>query len=197
MLRVRLDDYAADGRAHLDKAPTAEHDAPGAQPAGKPQPAGELHFNQVVAILRRRSPLILTIAGIGTVLAIVVGLLIPPKYTAMAQLVIEAPAGSAAERAPGVSVMDESIDTHVTLLSSRDHLQRVIDSLLQDPEFRPAARDVADPEPTLGASSSEPPKSVASDQQGGSTPTETMGLNELKRRLTIWLGVFRRSGSTA
>ncbi len=197
MLRVRLDDHVADGAAHLDKAPTAEHGATSAQPTGRPRLTGELHFTQVAAILRRRSPLILAIAGIGTALAIVVGLLIPPKYTAMAQLVIEAPAGSAAERAPGVSVMDESIDTHVTLLSSRDHLQRVIDSLLQDPEFRPAARDVADPEPTLGASSSEPPKSVASDQQAGSTATETMGLNELKRRLTIWLGVFRRSGSTA
>src|SRR5229473_691011 len=197
MLRVRLDDHVADGAAHLDKAPTAEHGATSAQPTGRPRLTGELHFTQVAAILRRRSPLILAIAGIGTALAIVVGLLIPPKYTAMAQLVIEAPAGSAAERAPGVSVMDESIDTHVTLLSSRDHLQRVIDSLLQDPEFRPAARDVADPEPTLGASSSEPPKSVASDQQAGSTVTETMGLNELKRRLTIWLGVFRRSGSTA
>ena len=196
MLRVRLDDYAADGRAHLDKAPTAEHDAPGAQPAGKPQPAGELHFNQVVAILRRRSPLILTIAGIGMVLATVVGLLIPPKYTAMAQLVIEAPAGSSAERAPGVSALDESIDTHVTLLSSRDHLQRVIDSLLQDPEFRPAARASADPEPTLGAGGGAP-QSVALDHQAGSTATETMGLNELKRRLNIWLGVFRRSGSTA
>jgi uncharacterized protein involved in exopolysaccharide biosynthesis/Mrp family chromosome partitioning ATPase len=130
------------------------------------------------------------------VLAIVVGLLIPPKYTATAQLVIEAPAGSAAERAPGVSVMDESIDTHVTLLSSRDHLQRVIDSLLQDPEFRPAARASADPEPTLGAGGGAP-QSVALDHQAGSTATETMGLNELKRRLNIWLGVFRRSGSTA
>ncbi len=179
MLRVRLDDYAADGRAHLDKAPTAEHDAPGAQPAGKPQPAGELHFNQVIAILRRRSPLILTIAGIGMVLATVVGLLIPPKYTAMAQLVIEAPAGSAAERAPGVSAF-----------------QRVIESLLQDPEFRPAARDSASPEPTLGASSGAL-QSAALDPPTGSTATETMGLNELKRRLSIWLGAFRRSGSTA
>jgi len=144
MLRVHLDDHVADGAAHLDKTPTAEHGATSAQPAGKPPLTGELHFTQVAAILRRRSPLILTIAGIGTVLAIVVGLLIPPKYTATAQLVIEAPAGSAAERAPGVSVMDESIDTHVTLLSSRDHLQRVIDSLLQT---RSSGRQRA-PQPT-------------------------------------------------
>ena len=195
MLRVRFDDYAADGAAHLDKAPTAEHDATGAQLSGKPRLVGELHFDQVVAILRRRSPLILTIAGIGTVLAIIVGLLIPPKYTAMAQLVIEAPAGSAAERAPGVSVMDESIDTHVTLLGSRDHLQRVIESLSQDPEFRPAARNTADPEPTLGGSGAQ--ESAAVDQPTDSTATEATGLTELKRRLNVWLGAFRGRGSTA
>ena len=107
MLRVRLDDYAADDNAHLDKASTAAPGTTVAQSVGKPRLAGELHFNQVVAILRRRGPLILTIAAIGTVLATVVGLLIPPKYTAMAQLVIDAPAGGAAERSPGVSVMDE------------------------------------------------------------------------------------------
>ena len=196
MLRVRLDDYVADGTAHLDEAPTAEHDATGAHPAGKPRPAGELHFNQVVAILRRRSPLILTIAGLGTVLAIVVGLLIPPKYTAVAQLVIEPPAGSAAERAPGVSAMDELIDTHVTLLSSRDHLQRVIESLSQDPESGLAVRNTADPAPTTGAISGAL-KSAALDQPTGSTATETTGLNELKRRLNVWLAVLRRSASTA
>src|SRR6266478_9970212 len=166
MLRVHLDDHVADGAAHLDKAPTVEHGATGAQPAGKPRLVGELHFNQVAAILRRRSPLILTIAGIGMVLATVVGLLIPPKYTAMAQLVIEAPAGSAAERAPGVSALDESIDTHVTLLSSRDHLQRVIESLLQDPEFQPTAPSSADLEPTPGADAGTQ-QSVALDHQAG------------------------------
>ena len=196
MLQVRFDDQAADGAAHLDKAPIAEHDATRAQPFGKSPSTGELHFNQVAAILRRRSSLILTIAGIGTVLATVVGLLIPPKYTAMAQLVIEAPANSAAERAPGVSAMDESIDTHVTLLSSRDHLQHVIESLSLGLEFQPAARDAADPAPTLGASSGAQ-QPVAMDKPTFSTATETTGLSELERRLNIWLGVFRRSGSTA
>ena len=195
MLRVRLDDYVADGRAHLDEAPTAEHDATGTHPAAKPRPAGELHFNHVAAILRRRSPLILTIAGIGTVLAIVVGLLIPPKYTAVAQLVIEPPAGSAAERGPGVSAMDESIDTHVTLLSSRDHFQHVIESLSPDPKSRPAVRDTDSPEPTPASSGAL--QSAALDQPTGSPAMETTGLNELKRRLNVWLGAFRRGGSTA
>src|SRR6266851_2229709 len=156
MLRVRLDDYVAGGTAHLDEAPTAEHDARGAHPAGKPRPAGELHFNQVVAILRRRSPLILTIAGLGTVLAIVVGLLIPPKYTAVAQ--------------------------------------RVIESLSPDPESRLAVRNTADPEPTPGASSGAL-QSAALDRPTGSTATETTGLDELKRRLNVWLAVLRRSAS--
>jgi uncharacterized protein involved in exopolysaccharide biosynthesis/Mrp family chromosome partitioning ATPase len=196
MLRVRLDDYAADDNAHLDKASTAAPGTMVAQSAGKQRIAGELHFNQVAAILRRRGPLILTIAAIGTVLATVVGLLIPPKYTARAQLVIDAPAGGAAERSPGVSVMDESIDTHVTLLSSRDHLQRVIDSLLQDPEFRPAGRNAGDPEPTPGASNGAQ-QSVGSDPPVSSPATGTTGLNELKRRLNIWIAAFRRSGNEA
>src|SRR5690349_19978559 len=100
-----------------------------AQPAGKLQLTRELHLDQVVAILRRRRKLYLAIAGVGTMLATVHGLMIPPKYTATAQLVIEAPAGRTAERAPGETLMYQTIDTYVTLLSSRDHLQRVIESL--------------------------------------------------------------------
>jgi polysaccharide biosynthesis transport protein len=130
------------------------------------------------------------------VLAIVVGLLIPPKYTATAQLVTEAPANSAIERAPGVSALDESIDTHVTLLSSRDHLQRVIESLLQDPEFRPAARDAPDPAPRRGATDDRS-RPVTLNQRTGTAETEATGLSELMRRLNIWLEAFRRSGSTA
>lgn len=197
MLQVRFDDRADDDVARLDKAPAVERDSTGgAQPSARPPLTGELHFRQVASILRRRSSLILTIAGIGTLLAIVVGLLIPPKYTAMAQLVIEAPANSAAERAPGVSAMDESIDTHVTLLSSRDHLQHVIESLSQGPELRPAAHNTADPALTHDASSGAQP-SVAVDKPTFSTATETTGLGELKRRLSIWLAAFRSSGSKA
>jgi polysaccharide biosynthesis transport protein len=122
--------------------------------------------------------------------------MIPPKYTAIAQLVIEAPPSSAVAPAPGVSALDESIDTHVTLLSSRDHLQRVIESLLQDPEFRSAVRNAADHKPTLGAGSGAL-QSAALDQPTDSTATETTDLNELKRRLNVWLGAFRRSATTA
>ena len=198
MLQVRLDEYAAEGTAHFDKAgPSAEHGAKGTQPPDKPRLAGELHFNQVVAILRRRRSFVLVIAAIGTVLAIVVGLLIPPKYTAMAQLVIDAPANSAAERTPGVSVMDENIDTHVTLLSSRDHLQHVIESLQQSPEFQSSAVTSASPEATPAGSSGGVPQLDALHPPADSTPTQTTILSELEHRLNIWLGALRRRSSSA
>jgi polysaccharide biosynthesis transport protein len=196
MLQVRLDNYAADGTAHFDRAQADEHGAQGAQPASKPRLTGELHFNQVVAILRRSSSLILTIAAIGAVLAIVVGLLMPPKYTAVAQLVIDARAEAAAERAPGVSVMDENIDTHVTLLSSRDHLQRVIESLLKDPGFGPSASKPVAPQSTQSASGGAP-QSAVSGPPTALTETQTTSLGELTRRLNIWLGALRRRGSSA
>jgi uncharacterized protein involved in exopolysaccharide biosynthesis len=192
MLQVRLDGYAADGTSRFDRA---EDGTIGAQPIGKPR-TGELHFSQVVTILRRRSSLLLAIAGIGTVLATVAGLLIPPKYTAMAQLVVDAPPGAAAERSPGVSVMDENIDTHVTLLSSRDHLQRVIDSLLQDPEFRSLVPKSAKPEPAADASGGAP-QPVAPVPPKDARANQTIGVGELRHRLNIWLGALRRRSDSA
>jgi polysaccharide biosynthesis transport protein len=204
MLQVRLDDYAADGASEFDRASTADAGTTGAQPTGRPRPTSELHFSQVVAILRRRSSLLLAIAGIGTVLATVAGLLIPPKYTAMAQLVIDTPPGAAAERSPGVSVMDENIDTHVTLLSSRDHLQRVIDSLLQEPVFRSSAsKSINKPvaksderEPAAGAVDVAP-QPVAPAPPADWAATQRTGLGELKHRLDIWLGALRRTSNSA
>jgi succinoglycan biosynthesis transport protein ExoP len=192
MLQVRLDEHAGDETARLDRVSTTERKVTGSERSDTP-PAGELHFRQLVGILRRRSALILTTAGIGTVLAIVVGLMIPPKYTAAAQLVIEAPVAKA-ERAQ--AALDEAIDTHVALLGSRDHLQRVIESLLQDPDFRPLASDKATPEPTSGGNRGGAGPPVL-DQPTNAISKETTGLNELKRRLNIWLGEFRRTADTA
>jgi uncharacterized protein involved in exopolysaccharide biosynthesis/Mrp family chromosome partitioning ATPase len=166
-----------------------------AQLPDKQRPPGEVHFDQVVAILGRRRSLILTIAGIGTVLALVVGLLIPPKYTAIAQLVVEAPALSGAERPNGVSIVDESIDTYVTLLSSRDHLSRVIQSLLRDPKFRPGASDTADPDTT--ADTTRAPESAALEQATDSAVMESTGLSEITRRLGLWFGELRGNESPA
>ncbi|OCK54956.1 AAA family ATPase [Bradyrhizobium sp. LMTR 3] len=192
MLQVRLDEHAGDETARLDRVSTTEHKAIGSE-LSSTSPSGELHFRQIVGILRRRSALILTIAGTGTLLAIVVGLMIPPKYTAAAQLVIEAPVVRA-ERAQ--AALDEAVETHVTLLSSRDHLQRVIESLLQESDFRPLASDQAAPEPTSGDNRGASGSPVL-DQPANATAKETAGLNELRRRLNLWLGELRRTADTA
>jgi len=185
MLGLRLDEHAAHGTVHLDAAATARHEVTGAQMADKLHRTSDPHFSEVVAILRRRSPLILTIAGIGTLLAIVIGLAIPPRYTAIAQLVVETPSVGDTER-----TIDESVDTHLTLLGSRDHLQRVIKSLLQDPKFGAAT----DPKPASSAGLGAQ-QSVALDQRTDSTAAETTALDELKRRLNVWFGELRTRGS--
>ena len=129
--------------------------------------ASELHFQQLANILRRRSGLILVVAAFGTMLAGVGGLLIPPRYTAKAQIVVEPqPADLAGGQAvvvaqpsdesavlvggPATFVAqptDESaVETQVIALTSHDHLQRVLGSLSEDPESR-AAKPKAEIEP--------------------------------------------------
>ena len=98
----------------------------------------ELHFREVTNILRRRSRLILTMAALGTTLAGVGGLLIPPQYTAKAQIVIEPhQVGLISGQAAVIAEPEDEliVQTHVTILSSHGHLQRVVDALLEDPEF--------------------------------------------------------------
>jgi len=81
--------------------------------------------------------MILTVTILGTMLAAIVGLLISPKYTATAEIAVEPQQGVAVGRA--FSPTDESpIDTQVTMLGSRDHLKRVLDSLSEEAEFRAA-----------------------------------------------------------
>ena len=99
----------------------------------------EPHFLQLTRILRRRRKLIATVAVLGAMLAGVLGLLIPPKYTATAQIVVEpqqaGPIGSRTE-APR-SIDQSAIDTHVTMLASRAHLRRVLASLSDNSQIRP------------------------------------------------------------
>src|SRR5215472_13641199 len=138
MLQVHSDKDRADSRVDVDEPAMTDSRVTGAQ-WDKTRGAGEPHLRQVIDILRRRYRLILAISCVGTVLATIVGLLIPPKYTATAQLVVELPANAHTEVTAGVSLMDESIDTHVTLVSSREHLRRVLESLSQESPTRVSA----------------------------------------------------------
>ena len=101
----------------------------------------ELHFQQLVSILRRRRGMVVATAVIGTTLVFVASLMIPPRYTAKAQIVLETQTIYSSDGRPAVAQPDEvaALQTHIAAFTSRAHLERVIDSLSEDPDFRTAA----------------------------------------------------------
>jgi uncharacterized protein involved in exopolysaccharide biosynthesis/Mrp family chromosome partitioning ATPase len=103
--------------------------------------APELHFQELVTILRRRRKMIIATAVIGTSLVLFGSLMIPPRYTAKSQIVFERQPIYQSDGKPVAEPLDEEavLQTHLTALTSRAHLERAIDSLLQDPNFRAAA----------------------------------------------------------
>ena len=187
MLQVHSDKDRADSRVHVDEPAMTGSQVTGAQ-WEKTRGAGEPHLRQVIGILRRRYRLILTICGVGTVLATIVGLLIPPKYTATAQLVVEFPANAHTEVTAGVSLMDESIDTHVTLVSSREHLRRVLESLSQE---SPGTTRIG-AEPRTPATAGGAANAAAANGSTSSMATETGSLDQITRNLMIWVGELQR-----
>jgi succinoglycan biosynthesis transport protein ExoP len=165
-------------RAHSLSEPTMDRD---------------LHFVQLASILRRRSRLILTVAAVGSILAAAVGLLISPKYTATAQIVVEPQQVDFVDGlAAGTRATDESaIDTQVTMLSSRDHLRRVIEDLSPGREFRAALKAETEPDPMA----SRPAGDMPSQPTGGeglaassASPAGLSNVGELVRRLGVWFG---------
>jgi succinoglycan biosynthesis transport protein ExoP len=141
--------------------------------------ADSLHFLELVNLLRRRRRLILTIALCGAMLVFTVGLLMPPKYTAKAQIAIDPPSSST--QAAALPKDEGSIETHVTILLSRDHLQHVADNLQEDPQFQTAA-------PAVHRIETE---RVADREPRHATPARWLpGPWELAHRLRIWVEGF-------
>src|SRR5215471_6627862 len=112
MLWVR--ENANDETGHFGRPQLDGGDTSFSRRLSAPIPAAT-EFHQLLGILWRRRRFILAIAGLGTAMAAVIGLAIPPKFTGAAQLVVQALPGGATDRGAGVSLMDETIDTHVTL----------------------------------------------------------------------------------
>ncbi len=101
----------------------------------------DLHFQQLIDILRRRRRFILAVTAFGMALAGAGALLIPPRYTAKAQVIFDPQQVSRpGEPTPVVvtAAEDALIPTQVTTLLSHDHMERVRNSLLDDPAFRAA-----------------------------------------------------------
>ena len=175
-----------------------ERDVRGMQRASESTAGRDFQFRQLVGILHRRIWLIFAIMALGTVLCAFVALLVPPKYTAIAQLVVEPQrAGPAGERASMASPTEESIDTHVTLVGSRDHLQRVVEVLAQDPELRTAVPQAGKHWATAAGSVSDGPGHlVLSGQPAAPIAAEAKAwsLSQLEQRLKIWSSALLGSG---
>jgi succinoglycan biosynthesis transport protein ExoP len=160
-----------------------EQDASAAPRTSYEAPARALHFRELINLLRRRSRLILNMAVGGAMLAFAAGLLIPPKYTAKAQIAIEPPSSGAQTAAP--SKDDGIVETYMTMLISHDHLQHVVDNLLDDPEFQTPAAAVHRPET----------ERIADRTPRHATPAGWLpGPRELARRLGLWVGRFSSGG---
>ena len=147
---------------------------------GETQTTPGLYLVELLDTLRRRRKLILTIALCGTLLAGATALLVAPKYTAAAQIIVEPTQGTNGPPTPPGSE-ESAIDTQVKLLTSHDHLQKVVQSLLADPEFIAITRRSG-----RAASAAPPPPKLPI------TETETSWAGELNRRLHIWIGTLFR-----
>lgn len=123
--------------------------------------APELHVHHLFGILARRWVLIVATMLFGAFLAGAATTLIPPKFTARAQIVVEPERadsiGTAAVRSASVDA--SAIDTQMTMLAARNHLRAVLASLADDPAFTNSA-----PERQSN------PESKASAQSGTTTP---------------------------
>lgn len=95
--------------------------------------ASELHVHQIFGILRRRWRLLVAIAILGTLLAVTATILVPPKFTARAQIVVELERMASSGRGTGVDAL--AIETQMTMLTARDHLRAVLADLANDPSF--------------------------------------------------------------
>ncbi len=147
--------------------------------------AGELHFRELLNLLRRRSRSILAITLCGAMLVFAIGLLIPPKFTAKAEIAIYMPATGGQGAAPS---RDESvIETHIATLLSRDQLTRVANDLMNNnPAFHTEAPVVQHTEPEQVADQAPPPAPVAAHWLPGPS--------ELAHRLRVWIGHPRIGG---
>lgn len=153
---------------------------------GESPMGSEPQFQQLIGVLHRRGRLILTMAACGTILALVIGLLITPKYSAKAQIIIEP--RSATLLSP--EAVQQVIDTHVTMLTSANHLQHVVDSVRNNPDSRGA---VSESRTKAGASAGgldddarSRPASSRAPVSPMTTAAGTLNLSELKRRLSVW-----------
>lgn len=88
----------------------------------------ESYFRDTIDALRRRWKMITAFGLSAAVVAALVGFVIPPRYTAKTQMVVEIP-----DTGTPAGWLDEAaVETRVQLLMSIGHLKRVLDTLAAD-----------------------------------------------------------------
>lgn len=98
------------------------------------QEATGLNLRQLINLLLRRWKLIAISVGVAIGLGGIIWLVFAPRYTAMAQIIVDPPRGSSGAGEPGsIGVLDDAaVQTHVAALLSQGHLRRVFDSLVAE-----------------------------------------------------------------
>jgi exopolysaccharide transport family protein len=111
------------------------------------QPAeGGIDVKDLLAVLRRRRWVILTIVLVITTLAVLAGLQITPKYTAKTMVMIDARQAKVMDVEAvlsGLTTDASSVETQMKVLKSRDLIEQAMDKLrlFDDPEFNLALKD--------------------------------------------------------
>jgi polysaccharide biosynthesis transport protein len=178
----------------VEQTAPIENDAGAAREVRGEPTTGELHFRELLNLLHRRSRSILAIVLGGAMLAFAIGLLIPPKFTAKAEIAIYMPSSGGRGAAPS---RDESIiETHIATLLSRDQLARVVNDLLNNPAFHTGGPAVQKAE-TEHVADPAPPRPAVADP---ALPRPAVvahwlpGPSDLAHRLRIWIGRPRIGG---
>ena len=91
------------------------------------QEYSELPFRQFTTLLRRQWKVVAAFLLVGMAVAVLIGIIIPPRYTANAQLLV-----GQSKANPAESRDNKIVETHVALLMSPTHLRRVHESLSLD-----------------------------------------------------------------
>ena len=143
------------------------------------------HVGQLLRIVRRRWHVVAACALLTGLGALTIGVLLPPRYTAKAQLVLEQPPGDRSAR-----LDDTTVQTWAELMSTDDHIRRVQESLERNPpeivpvEYeRPALTILMDR--ALAAMRGAP---GADEDAGSVAPGQASmpGLQELDNRMRVF-----------
>ncbi|MGG5817787.1 GumC family protein [Falsiroseomonas sp. HW251] len=147
---------------------------------------GQLQLGVLAHVLRRRWRVVAAGTLLAGTAALTIGLVVPPRYTAKAQIVLEAPTGSSPR------FDDAAVETWAELLSTDSHIRRLDESLRTNP-IVPGSEDFQRPvlstlldvvratlAPMFGNGAQAP---SGTGEEAGAAPRSMPDLDQLQLRL--------------